>query len=248
MRLLYRLLTLVGLALVLVACGNGGDDASPTTPPQPTSAPTDQVAAPTATQETGTPSPTATELVAIMGSPTTAVVTEASATATEAVVASPATTEAVMASPTTEDTAPIVASPVASPAVVASPAIVSTPLASPVAATSATPAPQPLYGTVMLTGVENVDYIQTAEGCVGLGNYRGLQAGSQVVVHDAAGTVQGVTTLQASDETTDCTWTFESVIPSDSEFFSVTLPGVKQTYYETADPELEDQAIEIVLP
>jgi hypothetical protein len=116
--------------------------------------------------------------------------------------------------------------------------------ASPVAAS---PIPQEVSTsvavTLVLNGTEQVDYVVTPEGCVGLGQWRSLKPGAQLVVRDANGTVVDIATLEASDN--GCSWMADITAPG-SEFVSISIPMVTEVWFTQAD--IEAGEVEISLP
>ncbi len=97
----------------------------------------------------------------------------------------------------------------------------------------------------MLEGVEQQDYLISPEGCVGLRDWRGMQAGAQVVVRDANGTVIDVSELEASDAVEGCSWVVDLSVP-DSEFVSISVPMIADVWFSQSD--LESGEVEITLP
>ncbi|MCO5229317.1 MAG: hypothetical protein M9934_13695 [Thermomicrobiales bacterium] len=120
--------------------------------------------------------------------------------------------------------------------------------ATPVTETTAVATPvvdaSPLAGTLVLVGQEHVDFYISSDGCYGLGAWRGLQPGAQVVVRDASGTVVDVSNLIASTDD-GCAWTFETSAPSD-RFVSVSVPMVLE-HWLTADEVVSGNVV-IELP
>lgn len=90
----------------------------------------------------------------------------------------------------------------------------------------------PLAGTLVLVGQEHIDFYISSDGCYGLGAWRGLQPGAQLVVRDASGSVVDVSELVASSDD-GCAWTFETTAPAD-RFVSISVPMVLE-HWLTAD-------------
>ena len=136
----------------------------------------------------------------------------------------------------------------------ASPTIVEVTAATPipgestvVAATPATEsaATNPVQATFILTGVEQQDFLVTDEGCVGLGDRRGLKPGAQVIVRDASGTVVDVSELQPGESGDGCSWVADLSVP-DSEFVSISVPMIADVWFSQSD--LGSGMVEITLP
>lgn len=187
-------------------------------------------------ESTQAPDPTAT----VTTEPTSAAPVESAATEVPSSVASP------VASPIVA----LAASPLASPVS----ALASSPVASPIVSPMASPVAGPvrrttwvLEGTVMLPGKENEQFVISGDGCVGLGEYAGVEAGQQVVIKSATGSVIGITTLAASGNDIDCVWTFDAEVPV-SDFYIVSLPLLFERVYSDADMALLDGQLQIELP
>lgn len=103
----------------------------------------------------------------------------------------------------------------------------------------------PILATFLFGGAEQRDYLMTDEGCVGLGEYSQLKPGTQVVVRDASGTVVDVTTLEAADDTADCSWTAELSVP-ESDYVSISIPMVTEIWFSQDD--LESGNVSISFP
>lgn len=231
MRKLPAMLSMLLLAVLLVACGGDDNKSDPTAVPvEPTTA---AVATDVPTQPVAT--------VADMDEATPA-----------SPVASPIASPVVVGTPMA--TPVIGATPIASPVVIGTPAVVATP----VAGTSGIVAPvgegdapaadlQTLYGTVSLPGTVNERFVMSDDGCVGLGKYAGVQQGQQVVIKDQSGAIVGVAELQAIESSVVCGWTFETEVPV-SEFYSVSIPLVVERVFTGEDVSSNDGKIEVVLP
>ena len=219
MRRVAGLVSLLALAVVLVACGGDSSEDEPTVVPTVADMPTTAAIA-TAPADTGV-SPAA-------ASPAT----DASPTA------SPASTP--VASPVAS---PLLGTPVASP--VASP--FASPVASPVMATPVARTVWQLEGTVFLPGSPNEHFVIGDDGCVGLGDYAGVSAGQQVVVRDSSGTIMGLTTLADGGSANECIWTFAVEVPV-SDFYTVSLPLIYERAYSDADLAVMDGRLQITLP
>lgn len=119
--------------------------------------------------------------------------------------------------------------------------------ATPVTATPVAAELTPLNGALTFEGRPQQDYVMTAEGCVGLGEWRMLKPGAQVVVKDASGTVVDVGTLESIESEDACEWVFAIDAPSDG-FFSVTIPMVTEVWFHSDDDEVEAGDIELIVP
>ncbi len=216
---------LLVLSVVLAACG-ADDSADPTPEPTATRSPILPTELP-GTTEVAEASPTATE--------------GATATTTSALVATPAVaTPASGIQPVEAVTPTILTVTEATPSVAASTTVPASPVA-------ASPVPEnvstPVAVTLVLDGTEQVDYVITEEGCIGLGQWRSLKAGAQLVVRDANGTVVDVATLEAGDD--GCSWLADINAPG-SEFVSISIPMVTEVWLTQAD--IETGEVEITVP
>lgn len=207
------------LSVVLAACGN--DDSKESTPEA------------TATRSPVLPTemPVITEVAE--ATPTTT--ERATATSSAAIIASPA----VASQPVQAVTPTIVMVTEATPAM----ATTATVQASPVVASPVPEVSTPVAVTVVLNGTEQVDYVITQEGCLGLGQWRSLKPGAQVVVRDANGTVMDIATLEPGDD--GCSWTAEVTAPG-TEFVSVSIPMMTEMWFTQAD--IESGNVELTLP
>ncbi|MCA9835203.1 MAG: hypothetical protein KC435_14710 [Thermomicrobiales bacterium] len=153
--------------------------------------------------------------------------------------AEPTATAVATIAPTTKPAEVVTAVPTES---VATPVgLVATPVS---AVSTAEIASVPVVGTLTLGGTENKDYIVTATGCVGLGEWSALQSGAQVIVRDANGTVVDIAELVAA--TGDgCSWTFDIDAPG-SAFVSVSVPMLLEQWFTAA--QIQSGMIEIALP
>jgi hypothetical protein len=232
-RKLSGMLLVMLMALLLAACGSDDGDDDPT------------AVATVAGTEAADASPTVTPTEAALG------IDEATPPTTAAGLATPATTgigtPASVASPVVGAT-PV---PAGTPAVIASPVA-----ATPVPASGVAPAGDvatreeesarlvTLTGQVVLPGTENEAFVISDEGCVGLGADADMRAGRQLVVRDEAGTIIGVTTLEAA-ESDGCAWDFSLEVP-ESAFYAVSIP-MKTEMIFTHD-EIEEGGGEIAIP
>ncbi len=185
-------------------------------------------------EPTATLEPT-TEIVATIAEPTAPTVPPISSPAATPVVATPvATTNSTPAA------TPALATPAASPQ--------ATPVeptgAAPAGATSET---QTLIGTVLLPGTANERFVISDDGCIGLGDYAGLQAGQQVIVRDERGTVIGTANLAATNSAVVCSWTFEIEVPV-SGYYEVSIPMRAEQVYAASDVAASNGQIELTLP
>lgn len=245
MRKLAGLAVMILVALLLAACGNDDDgeatEVATTAVETATEAATEEATGTAAVEETAA---IETVAAAAESSPAASAVPIRMATpAAEPPAAStPAMATPVVTSPAAASPAP--ASPVAASPVAATPAVMplvaaTDPAATPVAAEIA------LSGTVELAGTANEAWVMTDVGCVGLGARADLKAGRQLVVRDATGTIVGVTTLEASDETDTCAWTFSLTVPA-SAFYEVSVPMAVEHVFTRQ--EVEQRGGEIVVP
>lgn len=112
------------------------------------------------------------------------------------------------------------------------------------------PTPVPmvaLAGTLTLDGRAQQDYTLSEEGCVGLGEWRQLKPGAQVIVRDAAGTVVDIATLEGHDSGDECSWTFAIDAPG-ADFFSVSIPMVTEVWFDQNDPAVQSGELELLVP
>lgn len=226
-RILAVTLLLV-LSVVLAACGNE-DSTDPTPEPTATRSPVLPTEMPVITEVTEA-SPAATG----QATPTTTTVLAATpAVATPAMVVPPVEAVTATVATVTEATPAIAAmTPTSTPAE-----------ASPVVASPVPEVSTPVAVTVVLNGTEQVDYVVTPEGCVGLGQWRSLKPGAQVVVRDANGTVVDIASLEAGDD--GCSWMADITAPG-SEFVSISIPMVTEVWFTQAD--IEAGQVELTLP
>ena len=210
------ILTLFVLSAILTACGNGDDEAESTVEPTATRAPITAIAGAT---------PTGTD-----------------AAATPDVAQNP------LAAPTVERVTRPPAVMDASPTIVAVTA--ATPTTDPSTRVAATPAmdaapDRPVQAVLTLGGIEQQDYLITDEGCVGLGDWRGLKPGAQVIVRDASGTVVDVGELEAGDVEGECSWMADLSVPT-SEFVSISVPMITDVWFTQS--ELYSGRVQNTLP
>jgi len=233
-RKLPALLSIIVLALLLVACGSDDEESAPTAAPVvPTQAAAETEPAIATSESTSDAGP------ATPGS----------------LIASPFVSATPIASPVAGGTPIAVASPVvgATPVVVASPVTSGTSgagfdaMAVPGAAGNPVPGVQALYGTVTLPGTINEGFVIADDGCVGLGRYAGVEAGQQVIVRDGQGNIIGVTELAATESSVVCSWTFEAEVP-ESGYYAVSIPTVGERVYAGEDVAASDGRIELELP
>lgn len=224
-RRFFALCSLILLGGILVACG-AEDDPDPTATVAPTIAPAE-----TATDEATI---AATEVASMPeASPAATPVTAVEGDATPVMPATPATDDAT---PVTED----VAAPAVLPA--GSGENASTPEAE------AEPVPMnAISGTLTLDGRAQQDYTLSNEGCVGLGEWRQLKPGTQVIVRDATGTVVDIATLESADAGDACMWSFDLDVPG-ADFFSVSIPMVTEVWFAQDDSAVQAGEIELFVP
>lgn len=222
-RRLLAICSLILLGGILVACGSEDED------PEPTAVPTTAITAePTEAEES-----TATEQV-IATPDSTAEDVDATPAAT-AVIASPQVTPQQDA--LTGITSDAAQTPEVQPTESSDVAMVES---SPVPMTS-------LSGTLTLDGRVQQDYTISEEGCVGLGEWRQLKPGTQVIVRDASGTVVDISALEAADSDAECAWTFAIDAPG-ADFFSVSIPMVTEVWFDQSDPAVQSGELELFVP
>ena len=85
------------------------------------------------------------------------------------------------------------------------------------------------------------------DGCIGLDDYAGLQAGQQVIVRNEAGTVIGTANLAATSSAVVCSWTFEIEVPV-SGYYVVSIPMRTEQAFTAGDVAAASGQIEITLP
>lgn len=257
-RRLFAICALILVGGILVACGADDEDAEPTATTAPTTAPIEADAEPTAamTDEVADASPAATPAMA----DATPAATPAMADATPVgeIEASP------IASPGASPVASPDASPVASPVTdgladmegEATPAALvdseaaapSQPLEEEADEPEPTEVPMAaIAGTLTLDGREQQDYSISSDGCVGLGEWRQLKPGTQVIVRDATGTVVDIATLESRDSDNACSWSFAIDVPG-ADFFSVSIPMVTEVWFDQNDPSVQSGELELFVP
>lgn len=212
------ILSLFVLSVILSACGSDDDAAEATAEPTATRSPA-----------------LATETEVVVAETSSPEVRPALATPMD--LASVGTPAAMQATPHLD--AVTVATPVADATPVAATDAAATPV------DSSTLATMQVQATFTLGGVEQQDYLVSAEGCVGLRDWRGMQAGAQVIVRDANGTVVDVSELEAIDSADSCSWVADLSVP-DSEFVSISVPMIAEVWFSQS--ELETGEVEITLP
>lgn len=162
--------------------------------------------------------------------------------------AEPTSTTVATTAPTTSAGLVVTTAPTESMATAVPTQSVATPvtsLATPVSPITATEvASTPVEGTLTLAGAENKEYVITPTGCVGLGDWRALQPGAQVIVRDANGSVVDISELVAATGE-GCGWTFSIDAPG-SAFVSVSVPMVLEQWFTAA--QIQSGTIEIALP
>lgn len=216
-RRFFAIFTLILVGGILAACGSE-DEADPT--PVPTQAAVDPTAT-TAADPTIAPTDEATEAAASpMASP----------------MASPVATPATESTPVNESD-----SDTDSDTAVA---------AVPVGDSETTPTEvsmQDLNGTLTLEGREQVDFTLTEEGCVGVGEWRQLKPGAQVIVKDASGTVVDIAELEGESGGDTCSWSFAFSAPV-GDYFSISIPMITEVWFAADDAWVESGMIELFVP
>lgn len=260
-RTISGLLLMVLMALFLAACGDEAEDAEPTAPPAVTDTTETETETETAADDTG-------DLVAVASPSPVTDMAESSPVASPVGGVDDATPIAAVDDATpiaaVDEATPVGAMDMATPAAAvtgATPAAtpaVATPEASPEgaavvppAATSQEAAEEPvetftLNGEVALAGQENVDYVLSDEGCVGLGANGDLRDGRQVLVRDETGTIVGVSTLATSDAD-GCVWEFSLEVP-ESEFYEVAIPMKTVMVFSHDEVEANNGEVSLQLP
>lgn len=127
------------------------------------------------------------------------------------------------------------------------PDVVAVSAATPVSDLATDVALTPLSGALVFEGREHQDYVITENGCAGLGEWRMLKPGAQVVVRDANGTVVDVSQLESISTDSGCEWVFDIDAPANG-FFSVTIPMVTEVWFHADDAEVQSGNIELIVP
>lgn len=104
-----------------------------------------------------------------------------------------------------------------------------------------------LSGTLTLDGRAQQDYTLSGEGCVGLGEWRQLAPGTQVIVRDASGTVVDIAELEGVESEDACTWNFGVEVPA-ADFFSISIPMVTEVWFDQNDPAVQSGELELFVP
>lgn len=217
LRRLFAIFALVLVGGILVACGSEDDDATPTATIAPTVAPIETEAVAT---ETETIAPDATPVASPGATP---VVDAVSPEATPELGLYTGSEEDLMKTPQVQP--PLVATAIEPTAV---------PMAE-------------VAGRLTLDGRAQQDYTISDEGCVGLGEWRQLKPGAQVIVRDATGTVVDIATLDGDGASDDCVWTFAIDVPG-ADFFSVSIPMVTEVWFDQNDPAVTSGELELFVP
>lgn len=226
-RRLFAVFSLILVGGILVACGSDDDDATPTATVAVTDA---DDAEPTATEAaTGEAEDDATEAVDAtpLASPIATPVDDDSATPEQGLHTG--SQEDLMQTPQVQPVVPI---PEEGEEVVVEP----------------TPVPMvAIAGTLTLDGRVQQDFTLSDEGCVGLGEWRQLKPGAQVIVRDATGTVVDIATLEGEDTNDVCSWSFSIDAPG-ADFFSVSIPMVTEVWFDQNDPAVQSGELELFVP
>lgn len=104
-----------------------------------------------------------------------------------------------------------------------------------------------LSGTLTLDGRVQQDFTLSDEGCVGLGEWRQLAPGTQVIVRDASGTVVDIDELEGQDSGDACAWAFAVEVPA-ADFFSISIPMVTEVWFDQNDPAVQSGELELFVP
>lgn len=263
MRKISGLMLMIFLAIFLAACGDEADDAEPTEAATGDTAVTETTETETAT-ETETETETDTETVGSVpdeATPSNVMADFAEATplagATPVaspvgamVGATPVATPAGGATPVGADATPVSGMTDATPeaATPAASSIVPVPVSSTDTATAEEPVEMvTLDGQVELLGEENVAYVLSADGCVGLGENRDLRDGRQVLVRDERGTIVGVAELATSADGDGCVWDFSVEVP-ESAFYEVSVPMTAVMVFSQEEVEASGGEVVLQLP
>lgn len=234
-RRLFAIGALILMGGILAACGTDDEEVDPT------------AVAPLTSDEVEEIEPTATDEA-------TDEVTEDDATPAVSPVASPAASPVASPAATpVQEEATAVASPEATPEIEEAdaivPAVTAEEEASPVSAEEEeAEAPMvELSGMLTLDGRVQQDYTLSAEGCVGLGEWRQLAPGTQVIVRDASGTVVDFAQLEGQESDDTCAWTFAVEAPA-ADFFSISIPMVTEVWFDQNDPAVQSGELELIVP
>lgn len=226
MRTFPALLSMIVLALLLVACGSDGEDGEPTAAPVESTPPAEATETASATIASTPESSLATPGTPVIG-------------ATSA--ASPSSMATPVGSPIVSGT----------PVISASPVVGGTPGTSAITVPGSDPGStegmQALRGTVSLPGTINEGFVIADDGCVGLGRYAGVEAGQQVIVRDGMGIIIGVTELAATESAVVCSWTFAAEVP-ESDYYAVSIPMVQERVFDGEEVAASEGDIELELP
>lgn len=146
---------------------------------------------------------------------------------------------------------PLPATPLTSlqPGATPNPSPAASPLASP-AATLVAAIPDgmvQIQGTLALNGKQNVDYVLTDQGCVGLGAYGALSAGRQIVVRDEHNTIIGVGVLEATEHESACEWSFDVTVDA-SEWYLVQIPMTVEYVFSAGEVQASGGQVQIRIP
>lgn len=223
-RRLFAIGALILIGGILAACGSEDEDT------QPTPAPATRI---TSDQEAEI-EPTATEAA-----------TEESAASTP--MASPAATPVTVATPDVEIVTVTDESSDATPEADAVVPIIAAEEDAGASPASTEVSMVELSGTLTLDGRIQQDYTLTEEGCVGLGEWRQLEPGTQVIVRNASGTVVDVAALEKSVTEDDCAWSFAVSVPA-ADYFSISIPMVTEVWFDQNDPAVQSGELELFVP
>ncbi len=226
-RRLFAIGALILIGGILVACGAEDED------PEPTTAPTTDVASDEDAQTEATEAATEeTEEAPMEASPAaTPVEPAATALAATAVVEESGTPQAT---PAMDSVVPAVSEAEEATPQAASPEAIIDPMTE-------------VSGTLTLDGSTQQDFTLSGEGCVGLGEWRQLSPGSQVIVRNAYGTVVDIGELEAVESEDTCNWTFSVEVP-EADYFSISIPMVTEVWFDQNDPAIESGELELMVP
>lgn len=224
-RRLFAIGALILIGGLLAACGSEDEELEPTAAPV-TRITSDQegIIEPT---ETAAPTESSADATPIASPAATPVSTEATA----ATVTMPESDDSTVATPQAETVVPVITAEEDAETVVE-------PTEVPIVE---------LAGTLTLDGRVQQDYTLTEEGCVGLGEWRQLEPGTQVIVRDASGTVVDVAALDAQSSGEDCAWTFAVDAPA-ADYFSISIPMVTEVWFDQNDPAVQSGELELFVP
>ena len=225
-RRLFAIGALILIGGLLAACGSEDEDA------EPTAAPATRITSDQEAEIEPTDAATAESVDASPAASPAATPVSPVATAVADIV--PVTDESVDATPETDAVVPIGTAEEAASPVSAEPEATEVPKVE-------------LSGTLTLDGRAQQDFTLSDEGCVGLGEWRQLEPGTQVIVRNASGTVVDIAQLEGQDAGDACAWSFAVDVPAD-DFFSISIPMVTEVWFDQNDPAVQSGELELFVP